>query len=79
MLEHHPDGPLTQLLRIPALSRHGPNLSRVGASKKPGAIQTCLRAISDTNPRSSEPKYGGSPAAAFSAARPRFEVAGITT
>ena len=40
---------------------------------------TCLRAIADTKARSSEPKYGGSPAAALSAARPRFEVAGITT
>jgi hypothetical protein len=39
VLEHHPDGPLTKLLRVPVLSRHGPNLSRVGASKKPEAVQ----------------------------------------
>src|SRR4029453_1424152 len=37
VLEHQPDGPLPQLLGIPAWSGHGPNLSRVGASRNPGA------------------------------------------
>jgi transposase len=39
VLEHHADGPLPQLLWIPAWSSHGSNLSRVGASKNPGAVQ----------------------------------------
>jgi hypothetical protein len=39
VLEHQPDGPLPQLLWIPAWSSHGPNLSPVGASRNPGAVQ----------------------------------------
>jgi hypothetical protein len=39
VLEHHAHSPLAQLLRIPPLSGHGSNLSRVGASKNPGAVQ----------------------------------------
>jgi hypothetical protein len=39
VLEHHPNGALPQLLRIPARSCHGSNLSRVGASTKRGAVQ----------------------------------------
>src|SRR5215207_8259191 len=38
VLEHQPDGPLPQLLGIPAWSCHGSNLSRVGASRNPGAV-----------------------------------------
>lgn len=38
-LEHHPNGPLADLLWVPASSCHGSNLSRVVASKKPGAVQ----------------------------------------
>jgi hypothetical protein len=39
VLEHHPDGPLSQLLRIPPRSGHSSDLSRVGASRNPGAVQ----------------------------------------
>src|SRR5215218_9597505 len=35
VLEHQPDGSLSQLLGVPAWSRHGSNLSRVGASRNP--------------------------------------------
>ena len=38
VLQHHADSALPQLLRIPPLSGHGSNLSRVGASRNPGAI-----------------------------------------
>src|SRR5687767_9167826 len=39
VLEHHPNGPLTDLLRVHPLSCHGSNLSRVGASGMYGAVQ----------------------------------------
>jgi hypothetical protein len=39
VLEHQPDGPLPQLLGIPAWSCHGSNLSRVEASRNPGTVQ----------------------------------------
>jgi hypothetical protein len=39
VLDHQPHSPLPQLLGIPAWSCHGSNLSRVGASKNPGAVQ----------------------------------------
>jgi hypothetical protein len=39
VLEHHADGPLPQLLGIPAWSCHGSNRSRVGAPRNPGAVQ----------------------------------------
>ena len=45
MLEHQPDGALPQLLRIPARSCHGSNLSRVEASRNPGAVQLLLLAL----------------------------------
>jgi hypothetical protein len=38
VLEHQSDGPLPQLWWVPARSCHGSNLSRVGASRNPGAI-----------------------------------------
>jgi hypothetical protein len=43
VLEHQPDGPLSQLLWIPAWSFHGSNLSRVGASKNPGTVHSPFR------------------------------------
>jgi hypothetical protein len=42
VLEHHPDGSLLHLRRVALhclLGFHGPILSRVGASGKPGAVQ----------------------------------------
>jgi hypothetical protein len=42
LLEHHPDGPLPQLGRVPPLSGHSSNLSRVEASRNPGAVRTCF-------------------------------------
>ena len=39
VLEHHADGPLRQLLGGPAMSGHGSNLSRVGTSRNPAAVQ----------------------------------------
>jgi hypothetical protein len=38
VLEHQADGPLPQLWWVPARSCHGPNLSRVGASRNPGTV-----------------------------------------
>ena len=43
VLEHQPDGTLPQLLGIPAWSCHGSNLSRVEASRNPGAFKSTLR------------------------------------
>jgi len=40
MLEHHPHSSLTDLLRRLGRSGHGSILSRAGASKIPGAVQT---------------------------------------
>jgi hypothetical protein len=39
VFEHHPDGTVTQFLRVPSLSSHSSNLSRVGASGKTGSVQ----------------------------------------
>src|SRR5262245_40420233 len=38
VLEHHPHRPLPDLRGKPARSRHGPILSRIGASGKAGAV-----------------------------------------
>jgi hypothetical protein len=46
VLEHHAHSPLPQLLRIPAWSGHGSNLSRVGASTNPGAVQGPIAVLS---------------------------------
>src|SRR5690606_37076803 len=40
VVEHHPHGPLPHLGGIRSRLLHGPNLSSVGASDNPGAIQT---------------------------------------
>src|SRR5690606_3911172 len=40
VLPHQPDRPLPDLCRIPLRSPHDPNLSRVGASDNPGAVQS---------------------------------------
>jgi hypothetical protein len=45
VLEHHAHSPLAQLLGIAALSGHGSNLSRVGASRNPGAVQMRQRTV----------------------------------
>jgi hypothetical protein len=41
MVEHHSHGALAHFVGIPSWSWHGSNLSRLGASKKPGAIHSC--------------------------------------
>jgi hypothetical protein len=39
VLQHHPDGPLPQLLGVPPRSGHGSiHHSQIGASKEPGAV-----------------------------------------
>jgi hypothetical protein len=70
VLEHQPDGPLPQLLRIPPLSGHGSNLSRVEASRNPGAVQWSslqLNQLAQRQPRGSyrgtEGRKGRSPSA----------------
>src|SRR5215510_11206966 len=42
VLHDHPHGPLTHFRGEPARSCHGPILSRSGASRKPGAVQSFL-------------------------------------
>src|SRR5205814_7058570 len=56
MVEHHPHGPLAHFAGIPSWSWHGSNLSRFGASKKPGAVQPVNGVVgADPGPRDTFP------------------------
>ncbi len=53
MLEHQPDGPFPDLPRIPSALCHDSILSKSGASKKPGVVQTQTRPVRVTWSRKS--------------------------
>jgi hypothetical protein len=45
MIQHHPNRPLTQLIRILPLTWHDSILSKSGASTEPGVVQTVASSI----------------------------------